>query len=143
MKRKKCRVMTLYNLMRRLFLRGVPLLPRLLHHLIRTVYSCELPMSCNLAEDVFLGHNGLGLVVHGDAGVGSGCKIYQNVTLGGRNGQGGPVLGCGVFVGAGACILGEIRVGDNAKIGANAVVLTDVPEGAVMVGVPARRINQW
>ena len=51
------------------------------------------------------------------------------------------MLGSGVFVGAGACLLGEIRVGDNAKIGANAVVLTDVPEGAVMIGVPARRIK--
>lgn len=141
MKQKKCRVMGWYRAMRKCYLRGLPLLPRVLHHVIRVVYSCELPMSCRLAEDVFLGHNGLGVVIHGDTRVGAGSRIYQNVTLGGRNGQGGPIIGKDVFIGAGACVLGEISVGDGASVGANAVVLEDVPAGAVVAGVPARRVR--
>lgn len=83
-----------------------------------------------------------GIVIHPRSVIGDGCVIRQGVTLGNRvhGVQEAPVLGCGVNIGAGAKLLGAIRVGDNAQVGANAVVLCDVPAGATAVGVPAKII---
>ncbi|GAB4523974.1 MAG: hypothetical protein Kow00133_12060 [Amphiplicatus sp.] len=78
--------------------------------------------------------------IHRDSIIGENCIIMQQVTIG-QAGEGGvPVLGKNVFVGAGARILGPVTIGDNARIGANAVVLKDVPADATAVGVPARII---
>ncbi len=86
-----------------------------------------------------LGYQGLGIVIHKDAVVGSNVHIDQGVTIGGNAKEVGvPTIGDGVYVGAGAKILGPIHIGKGAKIGANAVVLCDVPEGATAVGIPAR-----
>jgi serine O-acetyltransferase len=131
-------LMRLYRFMRRCHLRRVPLLPGLLMRYIRVVYSCDIPYTCELAEGVVLCHSGLGVVIHDKAVVGEGTRIYQNVTIGGRHGRGSPVIGRNVFIGAGACVVGGVRVGDNAVIGANAVVIHDVPENAVVGGVPAK-----
>ena len=130
--------MRLYRFMRRCHLKHVPLLPGLLMRYIRVVYSCDLPYTCDLADGVVLCHSGLGAVIHDKAVVGEGTRIYQNVTIGGRHGRGSPVIGRNVFIGAGACVLGGVHVGDNAVIGANAVVIHDVPEYAVVGGVPAK-----
>jgi serine O-acetyltransferase len=79
------------------------------------------------------------VVIHPDSVIGINCMIMQQVTLAvGPNGA--PHLGAHVDVGAGAKILGGVRIGTDAQIGANAVVLTDVPDGATAVGVPARII---
>jgi len=77
-------------------------------------------------------------VIHPDTRIGVNCLIFQQVTLGTRNGKGPPVLGGHVDVGAGAKILGALTIGDHAKIGANAVVLRVVADGASVVGIPAR-----
>ena len=84
-----------------------------------------------------------GIVIHPNCKIGPNCLIFQQVTLGSNEGgirTGVPTLGGSVDVGAGAKILGPINIGDNAMIGANAVVLTDVPANAVAVGIPARVI---
>ncbi|GAB1475506.1 hypothetical protein MASR2M70_03380 [Bacillota bacterium] len=94
-----------------------------------------------MAESVDLIHGGLGVVIHAKSRIGENTKIYQNVTIGGREGRGHPIIGENVYIGAGACILGGITIEDNAKIGANAVVLADVPKGGIAVGVPAKIIN--
>ena len=73
--------------------------------------------------------------------MGQNCSIIAAVTIGMRNKWGFPVIGDGVFIGAGARILGEIIIGDHVKIGANAVVITDIPDHATAVGVPARVIK--
>ncbi len=78
-----------------------------------------------------------GIVVHPDSKIGPNCLLFQQVTLGTGSRQGLPILGAGVQVGAGAKILGGVHIGDFAMIGANAVVVTDVPAGATAVGVPA------
>ena len=86
-----------------------------------------------------------GIIVHGAAVIGDDCVLRQNVTLGNRSEDRpmeAPVLGDRVQVGAGAVILGAIRIGDDAIIGANAVVLHDVPAGAVAVGNPARILER-
>lgn len=103
------------------------------------VFAIALPPSVKVGKDVLFGYSGLGIVVHARAVIGDRVKIGQNVTIGGRAGlHQVPILEDDVEVGAGACVLGPIRIGRGAKIGANAVVLIDVPAGARAVGVPAK-----
>lgn len=85
-----------------------------------------------------------GIVIGERVNIGENCYIYQNVTLGVANqvSPAYPTLGNGVKVYSGACVVGRVRVGDNAVIGANAVVLEDVPSGSTAVGVPARVIHR-
>lgn len=119
----------------------IPVLPGLIMRMCRVIYSVDLPYTCEIGKNVVFQHNGLGCVIHSRAVIGEGTEIYQNVTIGGRNGRGHPVIGKNVFIGAGACILGGITIGDNAVIGANATVIEDVPEGGVVVGNKAKLIK--
>jgi serine O-acetyltransferase len=99
----------------------------------------ELPCEATLGRRFRIDHFG-GIVISGDAVFGDDCVIRNGVTVGLKHtGQrGAPVLGDRVDVGAGAKILGAIQIGDDVLIGANAVVLTDVPSNCIAVGVPAR-----
>ena len=106
----------------------------------RNRYGIELPYSAQLGRRVVVEHQGA-IVVHGASVIGDDCIIRQGCTLGLRrldDLQAAPVLGRGVSLGAGAVVLGRVRIGDGASIGANAVVLDDVPADAMAVGVPAR-----
>jgi serine O-acetyltransferase len=105
----------------------------------RNIYGIELPYTATVGRHVTIEHQG-GIVIHGSTVIGAHCIIRQNCTLGIRNldsVNSAPNLGIGVNVGAGAAILGHVRIGDGASIGANAVVLCDVPARALAVGVPA------
>jgi len=116
------------------------LLYRAMFRFCRNVYGIELPWSAVIGRQVVFEHQG-GIVIHGATVIGDRCTIRQNCTLGLRrrdDPQGAPILGTDVDVGAGAVILGRVQLGDGAMIGANAVVLDDVPAGALAVGVPAR-----
>ena len=84
-----------------------------------------------------LPHGLHGVFISRYAQIGEGCRIYQNVTIGEVNGK-APVIGDDCLIGAGAILLGGIRIGDHAKVGAGAVVNTDVPEGGTVVCQPAR-----
>lgn len=106
----------------------------------RNSYGIELPYSVRVGRGVVIEHQG-GIVIHGDAIIGDRCIIRQGCTLGLRRLEdafAAPVLEEGVQLGAGAVLLGRITIGRGATIGANAVVLEDVPAGALAVGVPAR-----
>jgi serine O-acetyltransferase len=117
--------------------RNIPFIPRLIQRCIRVIFSCEIPSTTSIGKGTVFVHNGLGVVVHGHAKIGENCRIYQNVTIGGRHNRGCPIIGDGVFIGAGACVLGGVRIGDGAMIGANAVVISDVPPKTVVGGIPA------
>jgi len=109
----------------------------------RNRYGIELPYTVKLGRRVIIEHQS-GIVIHGNCEIGDDSIIRQGVTLGNRSLErplDAPKLGCRVNVGAGAKILGAVRIGDGAAIGANAVVLCDVPAGAVAVGIPARIIS--
>ena len=101
-----------------------------------------VPYQCQIGKGTVFAYQALGVVLHKRAVLGEGCRIQQNVTIGGTSGKEDvPVLGNRVQVGAGAMVLGPIHVGDNAIIGANAVVTKDIPANAVVAGVPAKIIR--
>lgn len=120
----------------------VPFFPRILYGLNRILFSVVLPPSVSVGQDVIFGYSGLGIVVHARSQIGNRVQIGTNVTIGGRSGHYAvPIIEDDVHIGAGACILGPIRLGYGCRIGANAVVLTDVPAGATAIGVPARIVE--
>lgn len=105
----------------------------------------EIHPGATIGKGLVIDH-GMGVVIGETTVIGDNCTIYQNVTLGGTgkdHGKRHPTLGDNVLVGTGAKVLGPFKVGDNARIAAGAVVLSEVPENATAVGVPARvtRIN--
>jgi len=121
----------------------VSLLYRMLYRRCRNVYGIELPYTVRLGRRVVLEHQG-GIVIHGGCAIGDDCIIRQNVSMGIRRMDrlhDVPTLGRRVNVGAGAVIVGAVNIGDDAAIGANAVVLDDVPAGVAAVGIPARVLN--
>ena len=110
---------------------------RVKHNVLSVLTASDIDPNAELGEGLKLPHPN-GVVIHPDVRIGRNCMIMQQVTLGQRSVQAAPVLGDGVYVGAGAKLLGAIFIGDGAAIGANAVVLQDVPAGCTAVGVPAR-----
>jgi serine O-acetyltransferase len=132
----------LHRVAHRLFLMRLYFMARFVNHLSRFLTAIDIHPGAKIGRNFFIDH---GFVVIGEtAEIGDNVTIYQGATLGGTNptsGQGGkrhPTIGDGVIVSLGAAILGPITVGANARIGANAVVTKDVPEGATMVGIPAK-----
>jgi serine O-acetyltransferase len=107
------------------------------HRFWGAVCGADIPLNCRLGGGLMLPHPN-GVVIHPDALVGTNCLIFQQVTLGTRGLQGPPIIEGHVDIGAGAKILGAVRIGAHAVIGANAVVLEDVPAGCTAVGNPAR-----
>lgn len=112
---------------------------RILWLLVEILTGIELPCEAIVGRRFRIDHFG-GIIISGDAVFGDDCVIRNGVTVGLRNTgeRGSPVIGNRVDVGAGAKILGSIRIGDDVAIGANAVVLTDVPAHSIAVGIPAR-----
>ena len=104
-----------------------------------SMLGIELPCETVIGDRLVIEHIG-GIVISGDAVFGDDCILRNGVTVGLRHRleRGSPVLGDRVDIGAGAKLLGPIRIGNDVAIGANAVVLTDVPDGCVAVGIPAR-----
>jgi serine O-acetyltransferase len=132
----------LYRLARRLHLKGVPVLPRLLFAVTFLVFNSELHAETEIGPGTTFDHGGTGVIIHPRAVIGSGVLIGPQVTIGGRSGLPDlPVIEDDVYIGNGAKVLGPVRVGRGAKIGANAVVIKDVPAGATAVGVPARIVQ--
>lgn len=128
---------TLWNL-------GLKWLARFTSHLSRLITGIEIHPGAKIGKRVFIDH-GLGVVIGETTEIGDDCTIYQGVTLGGTSLYKGakrhPTLESGVVVSAGAKILGGFTVGQNARVGSNAVVLKEVPAGATAVGIPARIVR--
>jgi serine O-acetyltransferase len=123
-----------------LWLKGHQLAARLLSQLSRAVTGVEIHPGATIGRRFFIDH-GMGVVIGETTEIGDDVMLYQGVTLGGRSldrVKRHPTLEDGVVVGAGARVLGAVRIGRESQVGANAVVVRDVPAGAVVVGVPGR-----
>jgi serine O-acetyltransferase len=118
-------------------------LARFTSHVARFLTGIEIHPGATIGRRVFIDH-GMGVVIGETAEIGDDCTLYHGVTLGGvswNKGKRHPTLGKGVVVGAGAKILGPFTVGDGAKVGSNSVVVKAVPDGATVVGIPARLVE--
>lgn len=126
-----------------LYERKLRFLARLVSQLSRHLTGIEIHPGAKIGKNLFIDH-GAGTVIGETAEIGDNVTIYHGVTLGGTGkdtGKRHPTVGNNVFIGAGAQILGPIRIGDGAKIGAGAVVVKDVAPGTTVVGVPGRAVR--
>jgi serine O-acetyltransferase len=129
-----------YRLHHALWTRGHRLVARLISQGARAATGVEIHPGAAIGRRFFIDH-GMGVVIGETAEVGDDVMIYHDVTLGGRSlrkTKRHPTIGDGVTIGAGARVLGPVVVGKGAQIGANAVVVRDVPAGAIVVGVPGQ-----
>lgn len=132
-------LMKIYVIQRKLYLNNIPVFPYIIKGLIRIVFSATIPYTCEIGDGTVFPHGGQGVVLHEESIIGKNCKIQTNVVIGGRNGhKGAPKLGDNVLVGTGAVIIGNIRIGNNVAIGANSVITKDIPDNAVVVGIPGK-----
>jgi serine O-acetyltransferase len=125
-----------------LYQRNLPVFPRLISQIGRFFTGVEIHPGATLGKGIVIDH-GMGVVIGETAIVGDYTLIYQGVTLGGTGKERGkrhPTIGRHVVIGAGAKILGNIHIGDQARIGAGSIVLRDVPAHCTAVGVPGRNI---
>ena len=129
---------------------GFDLIARIISQTIRFFTGIEIHPGAKIGKNLFIDH-GMGVVIGETSEIGDNVTIYHNVTLGGsspsidserqRHEKRHPTIGHDVVIGSGAQIIGPIKIGNNARIAANAVVVKDVPENATMVGIPARAVK--
>jgi serine O-acetyltransferase len=133
----------LHRLAHKLYCWHVPLLPRLVSQFSRFLTQIEIHPGATIGRRFFIDH-GSGVVIGETAEIGDDVLLYQGVTLGGTGNERGkrhPTLGNQVVVGTGAKVLGNIRIGDNVKIGAGSVVVHQVPDNSTVVGIPGRVVR--
>jgi serine O-acetyltransferase len=122
---------------------GMPLVPRIISQISRFFTGIEIHPGATIGRRFFIDH-GMGVVIGETAEIGDDVLLYQGVTLGGTGNEKGkrhPTLGDHVVVGTGAKVLGNIRIGNNVKIGAGSVVVHPVPDNSTVVGIPGRVVR--
>jgi len=127
-----------------LWRRGLRFIARVISHTVRFLSGVEIHPGARIGRRVFIDH-GTGVVIGETAEIGDDCVLYQGVTLGGvslEKGKRHPTIEDHVVLGAGAKVLGPITIGHGARVGANSVVIADVPAGATVVGIPAREVRR-
>lgn len=121
---------------------GMPFIPRYISEIARNLTGIEIHPGAEIGSDFFIDHGG-GVVIGETSKIGNNVTLYQGVVLGGTTDKPSkrhPTLGDNIVVGSGAKLLGAIKIGDNVKIGANSVVIEDVPPNSVVVGIPGKII---
>lgn len=133
-----------HRIARQLYLHKIPFLPRLISEFSRWLTGIEIHPGASIGENLVIDH-GMGVVIGETTIIGNNVLIYQGVTLGGLEliqGKRHPTIEDNVMIGAGTKILGNITIGNHSKIGANAVVLNNIPANSVAVGNPAKIIKK-
>lgn len=129
-----------YRLTHKLYRKKWFVLSRVISQIVRGFTGIEIHPGAQIGKGLFIDH-GMGIVIGETAEVGDNVTIYHGVTLGGTGkdvGKRHPTVGDNVSIGSGAKVLGPIKIGSNSKIGANSVVLKEVPEGSTVVGIPGK-----
>ena len=133
-----------YRISHSLWRLKIPFIPRLISQIARFFTGIEIHPGAEIAKGLFIDH-GMGVVIGETAIIGENVTLFQGVTLGGTGKETGkrhPTLGNNIVVGTGAKVLGNITIADNSYIGANAVVIKDVPPNSTVVGVPGKVTRQ-
>jgi serine O-acetyltransferase len=133
----------MHRLAHRLYQWHLPLVPRMISQLSRFLTGIEIHPGARIGRRFFIDH-GMGVVIGETTEIGDDVLLYQGVTLGGTGNETGkrhPTLGNRVVVGTGAKILGNIKIGDNVRIGAGSVVVHPVPDHSTVVGIPGRVVR--
>jgi serine O-acetyltransferase len=133
----------LHRLAHKLYCWRVPLAPRVISQISRFFTGIEIHPGATIGRRFFIDH-GMGVVIGETTEIGDDVLLYQGATLGGTGNEKGkrhPTLGNHVVVGSGAKVLGNIRIGDNVKIGAGSVVVHPVPDNCTVVGIPGRVVR--
>lgn len=133
-----------YRIAHWFYIRKHYFIARFLSQRARKITGIEIHPGAEIGRGVFIDH-GMGVVIGETTVIGDNCTIYQGVTLGGTGkdkGKRHPTIGNNVVIGCGAKVLGPFRVGDNSKIAANAVVLSEIPDDCTVVGVPGRIVKK-
>ena len=132
-----------YKIAHKLYLKKIPILPKLIKLFCFLIYNSSIPYECILGKGTRFAYSGIGVVLHKRTVIGKNCMIGTQVTVGGKSGHFEvPVIGDNVYLATGAKILGPIKIGNNVTVGANAVVIKDVPDNCVVAGIPAKIIKQ-
>lgn len=132
-----------YRMAHWLYKRHIPILPEILRYVIFFLFNSAIPYSAEIGRESKFAYGGIGVVVHKQAKIGRRVLIGQGVTIGRKlDPNGVPVIGDNVYISTGAKILGGITIGNNVIIGANAVVIKDVPDNCIVAGVPAKVIRE-
>ena len=133
----------LYRISNLMFSFNIPFLPRIIMILNFFLFNSSVPYSCNIGKGTKFGHGGISVVINSDAIIGKNCLIGSCVTIGGKSKNPNvPIIGDNVYIATGAKIIGDVKIGSNVVIGANAVVIDSVPSNCVVDGVPAKIIKK-
>lgn len=143
MERKKHPALKIYLISRFLYKHKLEILAKFFYYLNIIIFQCSLAYEADISDKVILAHP-RGVIIHPNSSIGEYTQIYQRVTLGTKQ-IGRPVrliVGKNCVLGANCCILGEVKIGDNVRVGANSVVTHDVEDNSTIVGVPGKVIKK-
>ncbi|WP_028469769.1 serine O-acetyltransferase [Neptunomonas japonica] len=127
-----------YRLANFFYKKNIPLLPLIIKYFTFFVFNSVVPASCSIGKGSRFMYGGIGVVIHKNAVIGENVAIGQGITIGRKLCNGAPKIGNNVYIAAGSRILGNITIGDNCIIGANSVVIHDVPSNSVVGGIPGK-----
>lgn len=135
-------IIKIYRLENWLYNHHLKMLATIVKMFVRVLFGAVIPPSVSIGKGTFITYHGLGVVMHKNTVIDKNCCIRQHVTIAGGRG-GVPIIGDNVEINAGAVIVGPVHIGNYVRIGANAVVIQDIPDNSTAVGVPAKVVKVY
>ncbi|CAD9197677.1 serine O-acetyltransferase [Acinetobacter bohemicus] len=133
----------IYRISNFFYERKIPLIPKLLVYFNYFLFNSFIPASTKIGKNSKFAYGGIGVVLHSKAIIGNRCIIGQGVTIGRKlSSIGIPIIGNDVYIAAGSRLLGDIKIGSNVIIGANSVVIHNIPDNCIIAGSPAKVVKK-